>query len=413
VEKFLARQPIFNTERVVYGYELLFRSGPDNYFVHPAPDMASVSAADNLFLIGIDRLARGRRAFINCTRSFLLRDYASLLPKDRVVLEILESIIPDEEVVAACQRLKAEGYLIALDDFCETPEWRPLVLIADFIKVDVLATAPAEQLRLAKKFARTPVKLIAEKVETHEDFERTLGWGYSYFQGYFFQRPEILSHHDIPASKLNYLRILKAANEPILDLEKIAEQIQSEASLSYRLLRYLNSPLFFLRAEIHSIQHALSLIGERGVRKWVSLVAVACMGDGKPEELIILPLIRARFCELMAPSARLESVSNDLFLLGLLSAMDALLDMKMEAVLREIAVEPEIRDALLGRKNRLREVFDIALHYEAGSWEAIDEAAGRMGIGAETIPGCFLQAVEWARKLMSGDAGTGTEAESS
>jgi c-di-GMP-related signal transduction protein len=199
-----------------------------------------------------------------------------------------------------------------------------------------------------------------------------LGWGYSYFQGYFFSRPQMLSHHDIPACKLNSLRILQAANQNHIDLARIAEQIKSEASMSYRLLRYLNSPLFFLVAEIHSIEHALSLLGERGVRKWVPLVAVACMGDGKPEELMVLPLIRARFCELLAPCAGLANASNDLFLLGLLLAMDAILDMKIADILQEIAIGSEIRDALLGKKNPLREVFNIALLYEAGSWEAID-----------------------------------------
>jgi c-di-GMP-related signal transduction protein len=409
LEKFLARQSIFNSERIVYGYELLFRSGPENFFSHPQPDLACISAADNLFLIGIERLRQGRRAFINCTREFLVRDYLTLLPKDRIVIEVLENVSPDEKVIAACRRLKQAGYLIALDDFRDCPAWHPLVLLADFIKADILATAQAEQLRLAETFARTSIRLVAEKVETYEDFQRTLGWGYSYFQGYFFSRPQMLSHHDIPACKLNSLRIPQAANQNHIDLARIAEQIKSEASMSYRLLRYLNSPLFFLVAEIHSIEHALSLLGERGVRKWVPLVAVACMGDGKPEELMVLPLIRARFCELLAPCARLANASNDLFLLGLLLAMDAILDMKIADILQEIAIGSEIRDALLGKKNPLREVFNIALLYEAGSWEAIDEAAARLRISGDVIPSLFLHAVEWARQFMTGQGETEIE----
>lgn len=411
MEKFLARQAILNTERAVYGYELLFRSGPENAFPQHQSDLASISATDNLFLIGIERLTQGRRAFINCTREFLVRGYFDLLPKESVVVEILESVFPDEKVIAACQRLKQAGYLIALDDFRDEPEWQPLVSIADFIKVDVLATDPGEQLRLAKQFARTPVRLVAEKVETYEDFQRTLGWGYNYFQGYFFCRPQMLSHHDIPASKLHYLRVLQAANKPQIDLNEIAEHIKAEASLSYRLLRYLNSPFFFLAAEVRSIPHALKLLGLRGVRKWVSLVAVACMADGKPEELIALPLIRARFCELMAPKAGLAGVSNDLFLLGLFSAMDAILDMKMEDVLQEVAIAQEIRDALLGKRNSLRDVFDIAMLYEKGSWEAIDEAAARLRVNEQVIPSLFLNSVEWARQLMTGQAGAETEIE--
>jgi EAL and modified HD-GYP domain-containing signal transduction protein len=223
----------------------------------------------------------------------------------------------------------------------------------------------------------------------------------------------MLSHQDIPSSKLHYLRILQAANRSPLDLDGIAEHIKSEASMSYRLLRYLNSPFFFLAAEVRSIPHALRLLGHRGVRKWVSLVAVACMGEGKPEELVVLPLIRARFCELMAPKAGLATVSNDLFLLGLFSAMDAMLDMKMEDVLREVAIAQEIRDALLGKKNSLRDVFEIAVLYEMGLWEAIDEAAARLRLDEDVIPAVFLNSVEWARRLMNGEPEEETEMESS
>jgi c-di-GMP-related signal transduction protein len=199
LEKFLARQPIFSSSRIVFGYELLFRSGPENFFDGSQPDLACASATDSLFLFGIERLTQGRRAFINCTRQFLIRDFAAMLPKDRVVLEILESVQPDDQVLAACRRLKQAGFLLALDDFVDSPEWGPLLPLADFIKVDVLATAPEEQLRLAREFSGKNAHLLAEKVESYEVFERTLGWGYSYFQGYFFSRPQMLSHHDIPA----------------------------------------------------------------------------------------------------------------------------------------------------------------------------------------------------------------------
>jgi c-di-GMP-related signal transduction protein len=231
LEKFIARQPIFNSGRIVYGYELLFRSGPENFFSHSEPDVACVSATDNLFLIGMERLTQGRRAFVNCTREFIVRDYVTLLPKDGVVIEVLESVCPDEKVISACRRLKEAGYLIALDDFRDSPEWRPLASLADFIKVDILATTPGEQVRLAEKFAPT-VRLVAEKVETYEEFQRTQSLGYSYFQGYFFSRPQMLSHHDIPAGKLNYLLILQAVNRPQFDIEQIAERINSEVSRS-------------------------------------------------------------------------------------------------------------------------------------------------------------------------------------
>jgi c-di-GMP-related signal transduction protein len=404
LEKFLARQPIFNWRRVVYGYELLFRSGLDNFFSHTDADAASASAADTMILFGIDRLTDGKRAFLNCTREFLVRDYAMLLPKDRVVIEILESVKLDEDLIAACRRLKAQGYLLALDDFKDSPEWEPLISVADFIKVDLLATPAEEQSRLVKKFASDKLRLVAEKVETHEDFKRTFDWGYSYFQGYFFSRPEMLRRHDIPANKLNYLRLLQAANQSDMDIQSVADRVKAEASISYRLLRYLNSSAFFLASEVHSIPHALSLLGERGIRRWVSLVAVACMADDKPQELVMLPLIRARFCELLAPRAGLANVSNDLFLLGLLSAIDAILDMTMADILDELKLREDIRDALLGRKNGLRDVFDVALLYEMARWEELDAAASHVHIQSDDVPEQFMEAVDWSKRILTDDS---------
>jgi c-di-GMP-related signal transduction protein len=410
VERFIARQPIFNAERIIYGYELLARSGVDNFFSGSNLDRAAASAVDNMLLFGLDRLTQGHRAFLNCTREFLVRDFPSILSKDRIVVELLESIRIDADVVEACRRLKRSGYLIALDDYRDVPEWQGMIPLADFIKVDMLATPPEEQLRLARKFSSTNARLIAEKVESYEEFERSLDWGYDFFQGYFFSRPQILSHHDIPGYKLNYLRVLQAVNQASIDMQDVAGRIKSETSLSYRLLRYLNSPAFFLAVEIQSIPHALSLLGERGVRKWISLVAVACMGDDKPQELMTLPLLRARFCELLAPAAGLSESSNDLFLLGLLSAVDAILDMKMADVLKEVTVRAEIRDALLGRSNVLRDVFDVVLAYERGYWDRLESAAARRGIELDLVPEMFLQALDWAKGVQIGQTSEEIEA---
>jgi c-di-GMP-related signal transduction protein len=192
VEKFIARPPIFDSARIVCGYELLFRSGRQNYFDDLHPEAAAASSADNLFLFGIDQLTQGHRAFIHCTREFFLGNFSFVLPKDRVVLEILASIVPDDEILAACCSLKDAGYLLALDDFHESPAWRNLTELVAFIKIDVLAAPALEQQRLAKAFSKTGVQLVAEKVESYDVFERPLSWGHSYFQGYSFNGPKCL-----------------------------------------------------------------------------------------------------------------------------------------------------------------------------------------------------------------------------
>lgn len=405
MDKFIARQPIFTAERNVFGYEMLYRTSLENFFPKQQTDLAAVSMVDNFFLFGMEHLTQGRYAFVNCTRDFLMQDYPALFPKDRAVLEVLETVRPDQAVLSAIQRLKQAGYLIALDDFRDTPESRRLVPLADFIKVDVLETPEPEQRRLAREFSATPVRLVSEKVETYEVFERTMRCGYTLFQGYFFSKPQVLSRHDIPANKLNYLLVLQAANRPTLDLNEVSERIKAEASLSYRLLRYLNSPAFFFASDVSSIPHALRLLGERGIRKWVSLVAIAGMGEDKPQELIVLPLIRARFCELLASLAGMERTSNDLFLLGLLSSLDAILDMPMAEVLKEIAIGAELRSALLGEDNRFRKVFEVAFSYETGAWDRLEQASACVHISAEAIPERFIQAVDWARKILTGGPG--------
>jgi c-di-GMP-related signal transduction protein len=319
-----------------------------------------------------------------------------MLPPDRVVIEILETVHIDDELIAACRRLKYAGYLLALDDFQDDPAWQPLVSLADFIKVDLLATSNDEQVRMARAFLPRQIHLVAEKVETNEDFRRCRDLGFEYFQGYFFSRPEMLARHDIPARKLNCLRVLQAANALSIDAGHVCECIKAEAPLSFRLLRYLNSPLFPLLSEVRSIPHAVSLLGESGIRKWVSMVAIACMGDGKPKELVMLPLIRARFCELLAPLARCPTAASDLFLVGLLSAMDAIPDMEIIDVLKEINVREEIRDALLGRPNCLGEVFELAVNYEKGCWDLVRHSAAAMAIDENCLSPLYSDAVNWA-----------------
>ncbi len=401
LQRFFARQPILNSERETYGYELLHRSGPENCFGGDDLDVASASTFDSVLLFGIEHLIPGCRAFVNCTRNSLIREFTTILPRDRVVIEILETVEIDNEVIEACRGLKSDGYLLALDDFQDSPAWAPLVDLADFIKVDLLASSPDEQLRMAREFLPRNIRLLAEKVETHEDFRRCRSWGFTYFQGYFFSRPEMLSRRNVPANKLNYLRVLQAAHETPINAKLVCDCIKAEASLSFRLLRYLNSPVFPLATEVRSIPHAVSLLGESGTRKWVSVVTIACMGDDKPRELVMLPLIRARFCELLAATARRPAAASDLFLLGLLSAMDAVLDMDLVHVLNEVKLREEIREALLGGQNALREVFDLALLYERGCWDEVTAAARALSIDPDCLSPVYFEAVNWAEGTLT------------
>jgi len=400
--KFLARQPILDRSREVFAYELLFRDGIENSCREPNLELASTSVLDTSFLIGLEKITEGHRMFINCPRDFLLRGYVSLFPRDTVVVEILETVNPDEEVVNACRLLKEDGFLIALDDFVDAPDWAPLVALADFIKVDFRLTDRVKQNAIATRYAGKGVRMLAEKVETPEEFSAGLKMGYSLFQGYFFCRPEIMQHRDLPSFKLAYLDLLRAATAPEFDIEGLASKIKQDASITFRLLRYLNSAAFGLRSEIHSIPHALSLLGERELRKWIAVVSVGVMADGKPGELMIVPLVRGRFCELLAPLAGLRNQSSDLFLLGLLSVMDAILDQPLNVILAELPVRQEIKEALLAHKGSYHDLLDIAIAHERADWEKIASLGAVHEIKEGQIPDLYASAVGWASALRQG-----------
>jgi c-di-GMP-related signal transduction protein len=400
--KFIARQPILNRERNLFAYELLFRSGINNSYDAIDPEKASASMFDTSFLIGLQTLTGGHRAFINCPKDFLLKDFISLFPRDLVVVELLETIEPDAEVVDACQRLKQAGYLLALDDFVDTPAWAPLVALADFIKVDFRLTTKVEQSALAARYSARGIRMLAEKVETPEEFSVAMEMGYSLFQGYFFCRPEMVRQRTIPTMKLAYVELLQVATAPEFNMKSLASKIKHEPSLTFKLLRYLNSVAFGLCTEIHSIQHALSLLGERELRKWIAVVAVGIMADGKSDELMTVPLVRGRLCELLAPFAGLADQASDLFLMGLLSVMDAMLDQPLDTILAELPVRQEIKNALLKGKGPYRTVLDLTTALERADWDRVSSLASTLRIQEKQISELYIAAAQWSTELRRG-----------
>jgi len=399
--RFLARQPILTRDRRFFAYEILSRYGPENYCKPTTGSQVAVKAMDELFLMGVRTMTEGLPAFINCTREFLLNDYLTLMPKEVIVGEILETVPPDDDVLAACHRMKKEGYRLALDDYCALEATEPFLDVADYVKIDVLLTTFPEQQRLVEECHSRHIPVIAEKVETDEQFRRCAEIGYDYFQGYFFCRPQIVGRRSVPANKTVYLQLLQAANEPEFNLHRISQLFRRDVSLSYRLLRYLNSAAFGFQAEIRSIPHALTLLGERALRKWISLVSVASLGDEVADGLLRLPLLRAMFCELIGQKIGMVRETNELFLLGLLSVMDALLNMRMVDVLIDIPVDDDIKKALLGRPSRYRPVFEVVLDYESGTWEQLAHSARHIGLHEQFLPDLYLRSVRWVTEVLA------------
>ena len=399
MKKFIARQPIFDRRLNAFAYELLYRGSSDNAFHQADPDQATYNVlADSLFLHGLEALTNRRKAFINCTRSVLVNDYATCLPSEVAVAEILETVEPDDEVLEACRRLKQQGYRLALDDVNEAGRVRAFGDLADFIKVDLPAAPPERQQELVRLGRSLGMQLVAEKVESHQEFRQTVAMGFDYFQGYFFSKPEMISRQEIPAFQLNYLRILGAVQEPEVNLEEIEKIIKVEESLCFKLLRYLNSSLFGFRGRIHSIHHALSLLGEKETRLWVSLAALTSMGDGKPEELVVTSLVRAVWCESLASQMGLVRKA-DSFLMGLFSLLDAILDQPMETILQQLPIALHIKSALLQDDNTFSEILRLVQAYEQGDWATCAHLAKTLRLEEEGMAETYLQAVEWAQQV--------------
>lgn len=396
MEIFVARHPIFDRYRNVYGYELLFRAGLKNAFQSSEPDTASVKViADSLLRFGIRKMTGGKRAFINFTRDTLVKGYASLLPRDVIVVEILENVEPDEAVMDACRQLKRGGYLIALDDFVCSDWSSPLVQFADIIKVDFRLSSPAERAELASRIAARKIRPLAEKVETRAEFDEAVDLGYTYLQGYFFSKPLVLAGHDVPGSRLRYLQVLKEIHRPDLDFRQIEGIVKREPALAYKLLTYVNSAARGLRVRITSIRQALIHLGEDQIRKWASVVVLAGLAEGQPTELITTSLIRARFCEAVAAAATLEERAQELFLMGLFSLLDAMTGRPMPELLIDLPVSDDIKMALLGNRNRFRDVYNCLLAYEQGDWDTFSLIAAKLRLDEDEASRLYLDAVAW------------------
>jgi EAL and modified HD-GYP domain-containing signal transduction protein len=402
MDVFVARQPIFDTKKNVSAYELLFRSSIENFYNSDmdADFATSKVVSDSFLVIGLKNLTRGKRAFINFTRNLIVKEAPSAIPKELIAVEILEDVEPDDEVIKACKALKQSGYIMVLDDFVFHERFRPLIELVDIIKVDFTITKSAGRRSIIHECHNNKIKFLAEKVETIEDFKEALDLGYSYFQGYFFSKPTVLSKKDIPGNKLIYIKVLNEINRPDVSFENIEEIIKRDLSLSYKLFQFINSAFFGFKVRIESIKHAMVMLGIEEMKKWASLIVLSNLGYDKPQELLILSLIRAKIFEFIAPKIGLEKRSSDLFMMGLFSVIDALIDRPMEEVLSEIPIAEDIKKALLGEENILNDVYELVLAYEQGDWGSTSQYLNKLRIDEKELPGFYFESVKWANMTL-------------
>ncbi len=404
MDALVARQAIFDRDRRVYGYELLFRShAGQNEFDGTESGIATRQVlANSLLVIGLENLVGNKKIFINFGRVPLLQGWQAGLPAGRTVIEVLETVEPDAEVLEACRKLRQEGYQIALDDFVFRPGWEHLMDVADMVKIEIQSTNRAEQKRMVRSSRARGLQILAEKVETYEEFDWARQCGYDYFQGYFFARPVMMRARQIPAAKLHCLRLLQEAQRPELDFERLETLIQQDVSLSYQLLRYVNSPLFALAGRIQSIRQALLYFGEAELRKWIALATLARTAEDKPSELIHHSLLRARFCESVARMAR-NGLEQFAFLTGLFSLLDALIDRPLPETLAEMRLAPEIAAVLRGQaadNDPLAEVYQLVRAYEVADWRRVEQLGQQLGVPVAGLGEEYCAAAGWASQVL-------------
>lgn len=397
---FVARQPIFDRRQKVFGYELLFRSSTQNSFDFSDGNRATADVINNTFFaIGLNEITGGKRAFINFTQKLLIDELPTLLPQEQIAVEVLETVEPTPEVIEACTRLKQKGYMLVLDDFYLRPTYAPLIQLADIIKVDFLATDAPTRKALVDHLGGKNLRFLAEKVETPEDYKQGLDMGYSYFQGYYFSKPVVIKGKEIQVNQITNLELLQELSQPEPDFDRIENIIKRDLAFSYNVLKWVNSAAFGLANRVESLKHALVILGIRETRKLVSISMLRQIGKNKPEELLTCSIVRGRFCELIAPKAGLDAIRTDLFLMGLFSIIDVLLDRPMQSILQEIPIAEQIKDALLGNSGGIRLILDLVIAYERGGWEQVKSLINSLGLCENDIPEIYLQSLSWAHEF--------------
>jgi EAL and modified HD-GYP domain-containing signal transduction protein len=396
---FIARQPIFDRKMGIYGYELLYRQGKDNFFLQQDDNKATTELIYDSFLVfGLYGLTDGAKAFINFSKELIESNIPSLLPKKDIVVEVLERGQTTQATVEACKRIRDQGYSLALDDFVFDPGNLPLLQYADIVKVDFPATSAEKQSALIKRY-KGNIQFLAKKVETREDYNRALSLGYDYFQGFFFCKPTILNSRDIASININLFNILKELNTIDPSFSHIASIIQGDLGLSLKLLKLANSAYFGARSEVKSILHALSFIGTKELYQWVALMMLKDYTNIENAELIRMSLIRAKFMELLAQELQTEKNLNDYYFTGMFSFIDVLLNQGMDKVLAALPLSASVKDALLGKVNDQGELLRCVVAYETASLDELDAHPIAEAIGSKKFMSLYIDAIKWVKSL--------------
>jgi EAL and modified HD-GYP domain-containing signal transduction protein len=404
IDVFVARQPIFDRHDSLAGYELLYRNTAVSTIADgAAADAMCTDTVIHSFLdIGLDDLTDGHRAFVNCTREFLLDGQVELLPQGKVVIEVLETVGNDDAVVSACRRLTQRGYQLALDDYVDDPSYDALLHTVGIVKLDVLHRKEGELAALLHRLRPFDVQILAERVETMAMHQECVKLGFDLFQGYFYRRPELVTRKEIEVGEVAMLRLLNMLRDQETSDAAIESGFRSDPALTYKLLRIVNSASVGGRG-IDSIGYAVRIVGRQMLYRWLALLMVSSMVTGSDvnDQLVYAALLRARLCELIAESSPQVRHPQALFMTGLFSMLDVLLRMPMRDVLARVSVSDEIRQAVMEGSGPYAEPLLLADAYQRGEWDQVDVLASSLGVLPMQMAWLYTKALAWVNEQLS------------
>ncbi|MCL2496211.1 MAG: HDOD domain-containing protein, partial [Clostridiales bacterium] len=355
---------------------------------------------ESFYTIGLTSMTGGKPAFINFTSTILLENIAILFPKEQLVIELLEDIEPTAEIVNACRDLCHNGYTLALDDFVYRRELEPLIQLCKIIKFDFLAMPLPQVSDTLKQINIAGKLLLAEKIESVEMFQKAADMGFKLFQGYFFCKPVTLASKSITPLKAHYALLLREANEgPYMNFRKLANIILGDVALSYKLLRMVNSAYYALPTEVVDIMYALTILGTEDIRKWIFLMAIMDMCSDKPDELIRMSMIRGRFMEQIKQYCRLPYSSESIFLTGLFSLLDVMMEQPMHTALNNMPLASEVLKTLVEHEGPLFDLLRLVISLEQGAWDEADKLSSLFSLSSKQVANEYLEAVKWCNEI--------------
>ncbi len=401
MDHFLTRHAIFDRESKVYAYEISFRSDLEELAQKkPKEDQkASKVLTESFFTLGIESITDGKPAFVRFTQNLIISEFALMFPKELIAVIIGEEVAASGKVIEAVKELKNNDYMIVLNDFSFNQNSAKLTPYADMVIIDTDKVGDFIKKSIIKRLQPQGIKCLVKNIESQALFYKAFPQGFDYFQGNFFSKPVLVEKKDVPVSKFNFLEMLKEITQPEFDFNKIENIVKRDVSLTFKLLKMINSSAYGIKNEVKSIKQALVLLGANEVKKWVTLVILSNIGDDKPDELMKKALVRAKFLELISPAAGFANEASDIFLVGMFSLMDTLMGQPLESILAGLPLAAEIKNTLLGKDSPYKNIFQMVLSYEEGEWDKVKSLAAEAKIEEDPLPAHYKTSIEWVNQI--------------